>query len=170
MSRPAVAVPAEMAWHLQAALSIVLDRPENTWARNFILRPGENPAGDVAMLSNPVHLSHAVVMEATHVGVCSPRAPPHARTDRAGHGHLQAVRSATTESVLVPAWTSGHITVGAFVQTMCAVNCSQPHSKAPTAARVGRFIRDDSSSKTTSLSLLHIPMIAQGRRRSACGM
>jgi hypothetical protein len=145
----AVAVPREISSRLRKALSIVLDRPQNAWARDFILRPGEDPAGDVSMLSNPVHLAHAIVFRARHVGMRSPRAPPHARLQFGEHGLPRAERcSATTENVLIPAWTVGHITVGTFVRRESDGLSSETAPRVRMTVRLGRFVRDESTSET----------------------
>jgi hypothetical protein len=100
------------------------------------------------MLSNPVQLAHSIVMYSRHLVMRSPQAPPHTQTHDAPHGLAQPESSVSMESVLIPAWTVGSVTVGAFVVRENAMLILHGMPRVKSVLRVGRFIRDENTSET----------------------
>jgi hypothetical protein len=149
----AMALPLEISSRLRSALDIVLARPQNFWAHDFLLRPGEDPPGDLSMLSNPVQLRHSIVMYSMHLIMRSPQAPPHTRTHDGPHGLAQPESSVSMDSVLIPAWTVGDVTVGAFIQRENTLLSQNGTASVKSMLRVGRFIRDESTSETLIIAV-----------------
>jgi hypothetical protein len=155
--RPCAALPPELEDQLARALHIVLSRPQNSWAQNFILRPGEDPAGDVSLLSNPVPLSHALVL----IRLLHKRSlTSGATTDpsqTSGSLHPQAIQqvetSSSAEILLIPAWIMGSVTAGAAIIRESNLLWPQQFSGFQSLLRVGRFIRDDSTGESLVIAV-----------------
>lgn len=128
----------EVSRNVDRALSILLGRPENAWAADFVFNVAKDPAGDLSMLTNPFPLANAV--GASIRGDSSINSPS---------------SSAVVDYVMIPAWSIGSVTVGVSVARIS--NFVSPIAEEPSIVyNMGRFVRDERSAEmlivNTSLS------------------
>jgi Basic region leucine zipper len=126
----AAAAAAALARGVDDALAILLRHPENDWARDFVLAPDADPAGDVAMLANPVAFAHAVAGASSGVGIPSP--------SRNTADQLFS----SVDYVMIPAWSQRSIAVGIAVFRINDVLCSLTGLVERARFAIGRYVKD----------------------------
>lgn len=140
---------AELSRNIESALNIVLSRPDNEWAADFVFNIANDPAGDVSMLTSPLPLANALV--------ASVRSDPQV---------LNPSSTADVDYVMIPAWSIGAVTVGLSVARIA--NYSGTSSGEPVMSyNIGRFVRDERSAETL---IVNTSMLDSDSRMSIPGL
>lgn len=136
----------DMGHQLRSALSMLLDVPENEWARRFVLQFPHRHDESLSGLLNPESLRKAVCISfleccsMTESSVVSYERAPQASSN-------QVVReTGSCDVLLVPAWMQNNITVGVSVYRLNLFSCPlKPPTQEPEApwawTTCGRFAR-----------------------------
>jgi hypothetical protein len=118
--------------HVDAAFSLV-DVPENAWAHSFVL--DNSPSGTIQMMTNPMAIANAVTARVSDV--CfndgdSSTSPSASCYDR----------NLDIEGLIVPAFSSGDVSVGVGVHRIAPAS-SRPIPSSQYSNSVGRVARCD---------------------------
>jgi hypothetical protein len=124
------AAAAALARGVDDALAILLHRPENEWARDFVLAPDADPAGDMAMLANPVAFAHAVAGESSGV-----RVPSLSR-------NTSDQLFTSVDYVMIPAWSQRSTAVGIAVFRINDALCNVTGLVERARFAIGRYVKD----------------------------